>query len=84
LHGIPARGGRRNCRWWLRLGPTARQRGSRSPETRGPGATPDFAIDTYAAICNVHTYNVLRLERSYTPAQIETWWSRTLSQLLLA
>jgi len=55
-----------------------------SPETRGPGATPDFAIDTYAAICNVHTYNVLRLERSYTPAQIETWWSRTLSQLLLA
>jgi hypothetical protein len=55
-----------------------------APGTLPPGVTPDSALDTYAAICNIHTYNILRIERSYPQARIEAWWTRALSQLLLA
>jgi AcrR family transcriptional regulator len=55
-----------------------------APGTLAPGVTPNSALDTYDAICNIHAYTILRDERSYTPAHIEGWWTRTLSQLLLA
>lgn len=55
-----------------------------TPGTLAPGVTPNAALDAYAATCNIHTYNILRVERSYTPARIEAWWTRTLTQLLLA
>ena len=55
-----------------------------TPDTLAPSLTPNTALDTYAAICNIHTYNTLHHERSYTPARIQAWWTRTLTQLLLA
>jgi AcrR family transcriptional regulator len=55
-----------------------------APGTLGRGVTSDMALDGYAAICNIHTYTILRDERSHTPTRIEAWWLCTLSQLLLA
>ncbi len=54
------------------------------PGTLAPSVTPSSALDTYAATCNIHTYTVLRDERSYTPTRIEAWWTNALSRLLLA
>lgn len=53
------------------------------PGTLAPSVTPNSTLDTYAAICNIHVYQIIRDERRYTPARIEVWWASTLSQLLL-
>lgn len=54
-----------------------------APGALGSDLMPEAAVDTYAAVCNIHTYAILRDERGYDPARIKAWWIRTLSRLLL-
>ena len=41
------------------------------------------AADTFAALCNVDVYRVLKDERGWSPDQIERWWHESLVRLLL-
>ena len=54
-----------------------------APGTLATDLTVNSALDAYAAICNIHTYTILRDERSYPPAHVEAWFIRAVSQLLL-
>ena len=55
-----------------------------APGTLAPDLTPESAVETYAVICNIHTYVTLRDERGYSPPRVMAWWTRTLPRLLLA
>lgn len=48
-----------------------------------PGVDVDQAADTFAALCNIDVYQILIEERGWPPEQVETWWRRSLQQLLL-
>ena len=42
------------------------------------------ALDTYAVLCSLETYDIATRERGWSPARCERWWHDTLVGLLLA
>ncbi|MFT4086749.1 MAG: helix-turn-helix domain-containing protein [Gordonia sp. (in: high G+C Gram-positive bacteria)] len=53
------------------------------PSTWRTGMDLDRALDVYAAISSLDTFDVLRHERDWTPDEIEDWWRATLVEALL-
>jgi AcrR family transcriptional regulator len=49
-----------------------------------PGLTLDRALDVYAMVCSIQTFDVATRERGWSPDEVERWWLATLSELLLA
>ena len=78
----PRRGVRRGPQSW-RAG-TARlfARWPASAWRRGMGMPR--ALDIYAVLCSIETYDVATRERGWSPARVERWWQQTLVELLLA
>jgi AcrR family transcriptional regulator len=48
------------------------------------GVTPKRALDVYAVLISIETYDVATRERGWSPARVERWWHETLVQQLLA
>lgn len=42
------------------------------------------ALDIYAVICSIETFDIATRERGWSPARIERWWHQTLVGLLLS
>jgi AcrR family transcriptional regulator len=42
------------------------------------------ALDVYAVLCSIESYDIATLERGWSPARVERWWHQTLVELLLA
>ncbi|TDC45207.1 TetR family transcriptional regulator [Actinomadura sp. KC345] len=47
------------------------------------GLDLETAIDIYAAMCNIDTYDTFVNERRWTPDRIERWWRKALPRELL-
>jgi AcrR family transcriptional regulator len=48
------------------------------------GLTLDRALDVYATLCSIQTFDIATQERGWTVDQLEQWWVETLTELLLA
>jgi AcrR family transcriptional regulator len=48
------------------------------------GVGPDEAVDVFAVLCSIETYDVATRERGWSAARLERWWFDTLRDLLLA
>jgi AcrR family transcriptional regulator len=48
------------------------------------GMRPDRAVDVYAIVSSLETYDVATIERGWSPDAVERWWIDTLTGLLLA
>lgn len=48
------------------------------------GVGPDEAVDVFAVICSIETYDIATLERGWSPERLERWWYATLADLLFA
>ncbi len=46
--------------------------------------TLDRALDVYAMVCSIQTFDVATQERGWSVDQVEQWWVETLTDLLLA
>ncbi len=42
------------------------------------------ALDIYAVLCSIESYDIATLERGWSPARVERWWHQTLIDQLLA
>lgn len=52
--------------------------------TLKPGVTVDRALDVYAVVCSIQTFDIAMLERGWTADEVEQWWVATLPGLILA
>jgi AcrR family transcriptional regulator len=48
------------------------------------GLTLDRALDVYATVCSIQTFDIATQERGWTIDEVEQWWVETLTELLLA
>jgi AcrR family transcriptional regulator len=48
------------------------------------GLTLDRALDVYATVCSIQTFDIATRERGWSVAEVEQWWVETLTELLLA
>ena len=48
------------------------------------GMTLDRALDVYAMVCSIQTFDVATRERGWSVDEVEQWWVETLTDLLLA
>ncbi|UAK31488.1 hypothetical protein K8O92_27490 [Nocardia asteroides] len=40
--------------------------------------------DIYAGLCNIDVYTTFTVERGWSPAMVEHWWSEALARELLS
>ena len=48
------------------------------------GVSAQVAADTFAALCNVDVYRLLRDERGWSADEIESWWHSSLVRLIVS
>jgi len=48
------------------------------------GLTLDRALDVYATVCSIQTFDIATRERGWSVDEVEQWWVATLTELLLA
>jgi len=48
------------------------------------GVTLDRALDSYAIVCSIQTFDIATEERGWSADDVERWWVKTLTELLLA
>jgi AcrR family transcriptional regulator len=48
------------------------------------GIGVERALDIYAVLCSIESYDIATLERGWTPTRLERWWHQTLIDQLLA
>lgn len=49
-----------------------------------PDVTIEQAVDLYAVLISIESYDVATLERGWSPARLQRWWHQTLVTQLLA
>ena len=47
------------------------------------GIDVESALDIYAMVASLESYDIAVHERGWTPAQVEAWWRQALAELLL-
>ena len=57
---------------------------SRPSEALRDGLTLDRALDVYATVCSIQTFDIATRERGWSVDDVEQWWVATLTELLLA
>jgi AcrR family transcriptional regulator len=48
------------------------------------GIGVEQALDIYAVLCSIESYDIATRERGWTPSRVERWWHQTLIDQLLA
>ena len=48
------------------------------------GLGVEQALDIYAVLCSIESYDIATRERGWTPVHVERWWHQTLIEQLLA
>jgi AcrR family transcriptional regulator len=48
------------------------------------GIGVEQALDIYAVLCSIDSYDIATIERGWTPTRLERWWHQTLIDQLLA